>query len=93
MKAALFLCACQGGKGLLALDADGQVASLAVGRGGQQLVRHLGHFVASAPVVAESDEDGAEMAFAEVGEDVHFVRLVVLCCFAVWLRLRCGGRT
>lgn len=79
MKAALIPRARKDGKCLVALDADGLVASSAVGRSLHQFVCHLDHFPARVQIIAESDEDSAQMAFSQADEDVHLFSL--LCCW------------
>ena len=81
MKAALVRWARKDGKGLVALDADGLVTSPAVRRGRHQLVCHLDYFSARVQIIAEGNEDGAEMALSQVDEDVHL--LSSLCCWVL----------
>lgn len=71
MESALRCCRRDDREGVVALHADGLVAAAAVGRRLGELVAHFYNFVASGRVVTESDKDGAEMIFAEAGDDVH----------------------
>ncbi len=95
MKTASVLGARKDGKRLAALDADGLVASSAVGRSRHQLVCHVDHFPARVQIIAESDEDGAQMAFSQVDEDVHLFSL--LCCWKLgWVDVwgkRCRSKS